>query len=87
MEPHTNISQLYKRAAASGLVHPSDANAIRRAQRAYRRNLQEPGDCAGDYEMLAALAVAQADIGIRPGWIPDTQMLAIAIADTMYGTE
>lgn len=54
-------------------------NFNRRARAAFKRNLIEPGDCAGDIEFLAALAVAQAQLGIRPGWIPEVQRIAYEI--------
>ena len=74
------IAQLYRKAASAKLVGQPDANAIRRAQRAFKRNLAEPGDCAGDEKLLAGLAVAFADVGLRPGWIPETQRIGVDVA-------
>jgi hypothetical protein len=55
-------------------------NALQRARRAYKRNLEDPGDCDGDIPLLAGLAIAQADVGMRPGWIPEVQRIGVAIA-------
>ncbi len=74
------ITALYKASAKAGLVHTPDKNALQRARRAFKRNLQEPGDCEGDIPMLAGLAIAQAEVGLRPGWIPEVQRIGVAIA-------
>lgn len=74
------LTALYRESAKAGLVHTPDSNALQRARRAYKRNLQEPGDCAGDIPMLAGLAIAQAEVGIRQGWIPEVQRIGVAIA-------
>ena len=77
-----NIAKLCRQAATAKLVSLQyDRQFVARAQRKYRRNCEEPGDCRGDYRMLAALAVAEAEVGMRPGWIPETQALAVKIAD------
>jgi hypothetical protein len=61
-----------------------DAKAAeQRARRAYRRNLADPGDCKGDEKLLAALAVAEAEIGKRAGWIPEVQKMACSLADKL----
>lgn len=52
----------------------------RRAQRAFKRNLAEPGDCKGDYPLLAGLAIAEAIHGRKPGWIPLVQDLGCRLA-------
>ena len=74
------LTTLYRQSAKAGLVHTPDKNALQRARRAYKRNLQEPGDCQGDIPMLAGLAIAQAEVGLRPGWIPEVQRIGVAIA-------
>lgn len=74
------LTALYRQSAKAGLVHTPDKNALQRARRAYKRNLQEPGDCHGDIPMLAGLAIAQAEVGMRPGWIPEVQRIGVAIA-------
>lgn len=74
------IASLYRESAKAGLVYAPDKNALSRARRAFKRNLQEPGDCAGDVPLLAGLAIAQADIGMSPGWIPEVQRIGVAIA-------
>lgn len=54
-------------------------NFKRRARAALKRNLAEPGDRAGDLPMLAALAVAEAEVGRSAGWIPEVQRIACLI--------
>jgi hypothetical protein len=75
------ITDLYREAAQRGIVNYPDGNALARASRAYRKNLAEPGDCAGDEKLLAGLAIAEAEIGIRPGWLPECQRIGVAIAE------
>ena len=58
-------------------------NFLARARRAYKRNLADPGDCAGDEKLLAGLAVAQAHVGTRAGWIPETQRIGVAIVNLL----
>lgn len=77
------ITHVYRLAAQSKLVSVPDSNAIRRAQRAYRKNLENPGDCADLPKVLIGLAIAQADIGVRPGWIPQVQSVGCKIADLL----
>lgn len=77
----TTIAHTYRKAASARLVSPPDANALNRARRAFRRNLAEPGDCAGDNKLLLGLAIAFADVGLRAGWIPETQRVGVAIAE------
>ena len=57
-----------------------DRNTMRRARYAYRRNLSDPGDCKDDLPLLAGLAVAEAMIGRRAGWIPEVQRIGCLIA-------
>jgi hypothetical protein len=83
MLPIPSIARLYRMASIEGLVSTPDRNAYRRAQRAFHRYLAEPGDLKGQPGMIACLAVAFADIGLRPGWIPETQLLAARIADVV----
>ncbi len=59
--------------------YPHVSNFKRRARAALLRNLAEPGDCANDLPMLAALAVAEAQIGRGAGWIPEVQRIAYLI--------
>lgn len=55
-----------------------DKNLIRNAQRFYKRNLAEPGDMGRDnVRLLATLAIAEAWVGHNPGWIPETQKIAV----------
>lgn len=56
-------------------------NFLSRTRKAIARNLAEPGDCANDLPLLIGLAIAQAEIGIRPGWIPAVQSLGCTLAD------
>lgn len=74
---------LCKAAIAKGIVAPYDRrNYLARANRALRKNLAEPGDVGGDdLHLLIGLALAQAEIGMRPGWIPEVQKLGCEIAD------
>lgn len=74
------LASIYHASARAGLVHRPDRNALQRARRAYRKNLWEPGDCAGDVALLAGLAIAQAHVGVSPGWIPEVQRIGVAIA-------
>lgn len=55
-------------------------NFLARARKAMARNMAEPGDCKGDLPLLAGLAVAEAEIGRNPGWIPIVQKLGCEIA-------
>lgn len=54
---------------------------LARCRKAFAHNLAEPGDCAGDLKLLAGLAVAQAEVGVRAGWIPETQAIGCKIAN------
>ena len=58
-------------------------NFQRRASRAYQKSLLEPGDSAGDQALLLGLAIAQAQVGIHAGWIPEVQKLGVAIAEKL----
>lgn len=49
---------------------------LARANRALKRCIADPGDCANDPQYLAALAVAEAQVGRSAGWIPEVQRLA-----------
>jgi len=62
--------------------HYDRRNFLSRSRHAMVRNLASPGDCASDLAMLAALAVAQAQVGVSPGWIPETQRIAYTIVST-----
>lgn len=62
-------------------------NAHRRANAAYKKNLEEPGDCSGDNILLMCLAVAQAIVGVRPGWIPEVQRRACEYAEYLEGVK
>jgi len=75
-----NIPKLYRQASNAGHVRFPDRNALQRARRAYAKNLAEPGDCGNDDCLLAGLAIAQADVGVRPGWIPEVQRIGCNIA-------
>ena len=82
----TLFRNLLKGAEEKNLVslYPADRRNFRqRANRALKRNLQEPGDCAGDLPLLCGLAIAQAHVGIGPGWIPETQRIGCEIADLL----
>lgn len=71
-------------AIKAGLIHSirSDRkNFLARTRKAVARNLAEPGDFANDIPLLVGLAIAQAEIGMRPGWIPDVQSLGCKLAD------
>lgn len=74
------LTALYRQSAKVGLVRTPDKNSLQRARRAYKRNLDEPGDCQGDIPLLAGLAIAQAEVGLRPGWIPEVQRIGVEIA-------
>lgn len=74
------LTQIYYKASESGLVRSPDRNALQRARRAFKRNQEEPGDCNGDIALLAGLAIAQAEVGVRPGWIPEVQRIGCEIA-------
>ena len=80
MRTKTDIKRLYRQAHAAGLVSAPDDSAINRAWRAYQKNIDNPGDCAGDDSLLSGLAIGQACIGLRPGWIPEVQKIGCAIA-------
>lgn len=58
-------------------------NDVKRAERAYKRNLKNPGDCEGDDRLLFGLAVGESLIGQRAGWIPEVQRIGCSIADFM----
>lgn len=72
---------MYIKAGRSFLVSLPDDKAIRRAQRNFRRNLAEPGDCKGDIALLAGLAIAEVAIGRGEGWIPEVQRVGVKIAE------
>lgn len=55
-------------------------NFLARARKALLRNLAELGDCSNDIPLLVGLAIAQAEIGVRPGWIPAVQALGCRLA-------
>lgn len=82
----TNIAGHYQFAAREKLVSVPDRNALARARRAYQKNLADPGDCAGDSALLIGLAIAQADLGIFPGWLPEVQRVGCAIARLLVPT-
>ena len=58
---------------------------VDRAQKAYRRNLRNPGDCEGDTAVLLGLSIAEAHIGTGPGWIPEVQLHGVAYAEILEG--
>ena len=74
------LAKLYHVSANAGLVSAPDKNALQRARRAFRKNIADPGDCRGDIPLLAGLAIAQAHIGVSPGWIPEVQRIGCLIA-------
>ena len=63
-----------------------DPNFINRAEKAYRKNLQDPGDCAGDEFLLLGLSIAEADIGQGTGWIPEVQKIGVRYAEILEKT-
>lgn len=77
----TILTSAISAAKQAGFVRFTDKNFKLRAARAFNRNLADPGDCAGDEKLLAGLAVAQAEIGIRTGWLPEVQRIGVAIAE------
>jgi len=80
VEARDILRDAYRQAAEHGYVHSPDYAAIRRAAAAYAGNCQEPGDCADKPAMLLGLAIAEADIGRGPGWIPAVQAVGVKIA-------
>lgn len=74
------LAQIYYKASECGLVRYPDRNALQRARRAFKRNQEEPGDCNGDLPLLMGLAIAQAEVGVGPGWIPEVQRIGCEIA-------
>jgi hypothetical protein len=81
----TILSNAIDRAKSAGIIHYIDANFRQRARRAYRRCLADPGDCAGDDSLLIGLAIGEAVIGRRPGWIPEVQRIGCEIARLLEG--
>jgi hypothetical protein len=63
----------------------ADALFISIAEKAYRRNLRNPGDCEGDTAVLLGLSIAEAHIGTGPGWIPEVQLPGVAYAEILEG--
>lgn len=63
----------------------ADATFISAAEKAYRRNLRNPGDCDGDTAALLGLSIAEAHIGTGPGWIPEVQKYGILYAEILEG--
>lgn len=64
-----------------------DQNTKRRIKAAYKRNQANPGDCLGDDNMLFGLAVGEALIGRRTGWIPEVQRIGYRIASWLDGKQ
>jgi hypothetical protein len=62
------------------VVHSED---VKRAEKCYKRNLKNPGDCEGDDALLFGLAIGESLIGQRAGWIPEVQRIGCSIADYM----
>jgi hypothetical protein len=60
-----------------------DANFKRRASAAFKRNIDEPGDCRGDVLLLLGISVGEAYVSRAPGWIPEVQRIGCLIADAM----
>jgi hypothetical protein len=60
-----------------------DSGFVGRAEKAYRRNLQDPGDCAVDEFLLLGLSIAEADIGQGTGWIPEVQKIGVRYAEIL----
>ena len=79
----TKLTLAIETAESAGLVSYVDSNFRQRARRAYKRNLEDPGDCRGMDSMLLGLAIAPAAIGGHPGWIPQVQGLGCRIADKL----
>ena len=75
-----SVSKAYHLAADAKLVYRPDRAALARARRAYVRGLRDPGVCEGDFPLLLGLAIAEAQVGHNPGWIPETQRLGVEIA-------
>lgn len=69
------------RAKLISLDTDNKKNFLARARRALHRNLNNPGDCAGDYALLIGLALAEAELGRGAGWIPVVQKLGCEIAN------
>lgn len=60
-----------------------DAELVRRARNAYRRNCNNPGDCAGDKFLLLGLSIAEAHVGTGPGYIPEVQRYGVNYAEIL----
>jgi hypothetical protein len=60
-----------------------DKDTLRRASAAYKRNQAEPGDCGEDISLLIGLAIAEAEIGVGPGWMPEVQKLGVYLAQIL----
>lgn len=56
---------------------------IRKALTIYNRNCKDPGDCEGDDSLLLGLSIAEAHIGVRPGWIPEVQKIGVRYAEIL----
>jgi hypothetical protein len=81
----TFLSETLTKAGDAGLI-PVRSRAyrqilLRRARRALKRAIADPGDCRGDAALLVGLAIAEAHIGRSAGWIPEVQALGCKIAD------
>ncbi len=77
------LSRCITKAVELDFIWKSDGPFQTRARAAFLRNLAEPGDCANDSLLLAALAVAEAEVGMSPGWIPEVQRVGCAIASAL----
>ena len=85
--PVLPLSDLCRAAVRNGkrparhYFHLLEAGTFRRAGMAWKRVWEDQGDCKGDIPFLAALAVAEAFIGRKAGWIPAVQSLAAKMAE------
>jgi hypothetical protein len=61
----------------------ADVEFVRRAKNAYRRNCNNPGDCADDKFLLLGLSIAEAHIGTGPGYIPEVQRYGVNYAEIL----
>ena len=79
------VSKIEKRQKETGDrgILLTDPGFIGRAEKAYRRNLRDPGDCAGDEFLLLGLSIAEADIGQGAGWIPEVQKIGVRYAEIL----
>lgn len=85
MDIRTAIEKILRDGCRSDGKPPfsADATFIARAKAAYRRNLENPGDCAGDKALLLGLSIAEAHIGTGPGWIPEVQRYGVNYAEIL----